>query len=614
MTDGIYRQPASALRELISNAYDADAANVWIETDAPRFQQIVISDDGNGMTLEALANLIEHIGGSPKRTALASAMGVAAPGDESRSPGGRKLIGKIGIGLFAVAQLTRHFQIVTKRKRDAHRLVADIVLKTYSEDKLANIKPGEKTTFDTGDVDIWSEKASDQDAHGTQVVLLDLKDYARGLLQSRDRWQRDVLDGKEADKPFMEPPTYHIGSIDLKTGNTRQDDAKLPWDQKDEPAKRFQKLYQAILDEVGVSTSNPSIEEAFDYYLQMLWTLALSAPLKYVTKHPFDLGPKDGIRFFSLSNAPKGQATELKLTAAKKSVRSALGLTDPPSPTNPFTVHIDGVQLLRPVRFTDLPTDSKAALTEPMLFAGKCEPELGTLPSEVTGGTKLSFEAYFFWSPKVVPKENNGILVRIAGASGTLFDDSFMHYEIAEQTRLRQITAEVFVREGLDAALNIDRESFNYSHPHYQFLVRWVHRALRQVTNKHKELGSDARQVRRGQETKIKLESIQEAVRGALSELGDEAPSTPTPVEFEKAPGSLPDKKEKRKKGTIVFQTAEVFRDTSKSSAEQQVLEEKMKAVAQILDAYGILENLDYDRQATLLRAICNIFLAGGGS
>jgi hypothetical protein len=127
-------------------------------------------------------------------------------------------------------------------------------------------------------------------------------------------------------------------------------------------------------------------------------------------------------------------------------------------------------------------------------------------------------------------------------------------------------------------------------------------------------LGSAARQTRRGQETETKLESIQEAVSGALSELGDEAPASPTPVEFEKAPGSVPDKKEKRKKGTIVFQTAEVFRDTTKSSTEQQVLEEKMKAVAQILDAYGILENLDYDKQATLLRAICNIFLAGGGS
>jgi hypothetical protein len=249
-----------------------------------------------------------------------------------------------------------------------------------------------------------------------------------------------------------------------------------------------------------------------------------------------------------------------------------------------------------------------------MLFVGKCEPELSSLPSEVTGGAKLSFEAYLFWSPKVVPKENNGILVRIAGASGTLFDDSFMRYEIAEQTRLRQITAEVFVREGLDAALNIDRESFNYSHPHYQFLVRWVHRALRQVTNKHKELGSTARQARRGQETEKKIESIQTAVNTAFSELGDEAPASPTPVEFEKAPGAMPDKKEKRKKGTIVFQTKEVFRDANKSSTEQQVLEEKMKAVAQILDAYGILETLDYDKQAILLRAICNIFLAGGSS
>lgn len=47
VTDGIYRQPASAIRELISNAYDADAANVWIDTDVPRFKNIVVRDDGN---------------------------------------------------------------------------------------------------------------------------------------------------------------------------------------------------------------------------------------------------------------------------------------------------------------------------------------------------------------------------------------------------------------------------------------------------------------------------------------------------------------------------------------------------------------------------------------
>src|SRR4051812_25568523 len=58
VTDGIYRQPGSALRELISNAYDADATRVIIKTDAPRFERITVEDDGHGMKLEALAHLL----------------------------------------------------------------------------------------------------------------------------------------------------------------------------------------------------------------------------------------------------------------------------------------------------------------------------------------------------------------------------------------------------------------------------------------------------------------------------------------------------------------------------------------------------------------------------
>ena len=34
VTDGIYRQPGSAIRELIANAYDADATWVSVKTDA----------------------------------------------------------------------------------------------------------------------------------------------------------------------------------------------------------------------------------------------------------------------------------------------------------------------------------------------------------------------------------------------------------------------------------------------------------------------------------------------------------------------------------------------------------------------------------------------------
>src|SRR5680860_293682 len=68
ITDGIYRQPASALRELIANAYDADASEVIILTDAPRFSEIIVRDDGLGLSPAALAHLIKNIGGSAKRT------------------------------------------------------------------------------------------------------------------------------------------------------------------------------------------------------------------------------------------------------------------------------------------------------------------------------------------------------------------------------------------------------------------------------------------------------------------------------------------------------------------------------------------------------------------
>lgn len=110
VTDGIYRLPGSAIRELISNAYDADAENVYVETDVPRFNSMTIRDDGCGMSVDTLVNMLRHIGGSAKRTDKGISLKVTDDVDTSLSAiRKRKLIGKIGIGLFSVAQLTRDF-------------------------------------------------------------------------------------------------------------------------------------------------------------------------------------------------------------------------------------------------------------------------------------------------------------------------------------------------------------------------------------------------------------------------------------------------------------------------------------------------------------------------
>ncbi len=621
ITDGIYRQPASALRELISNAYDADATEVYVTTDVPRFGQITISDNGNGLSTRALTSLVHHIGGSPKRTRGGADLGVVSKKDPSLSPKGRKLIGKIGIGLFSVAQLTHHFQIVTKERGKRYRLVADLVLKTYSEEELAKFGD-QRQTFETGSFRIWAVDAKDTNAHGTEIVLLDLRPHTRELLQSRERWQRVAFtdeSGDDEETELPEPPAYHIGSVDSETGGFREEDANLPWDHADDPRSRFRKLHQAVLDEFGATRPKPTLDDSLDTYLKTLWNLGLSSPVDYIDEHPFEFGPTKGMRFFSLSNSPRGRAEEVKLKR-KETVRDRFELTQPQrGSAKKFQVIIDGVQLLRPLTFTDLPkTDN--AIKDSLMFVGSCAPNLDRIPKDVRGGP-LAFEAYFFWNPKIIPVDRQGVLVRIGDASGTLFDETFMKYPISEQVRLAQITAEVFVTDGLDPALNIDRESFNFAHHHYVFLQKWIHQSLRHLVTRHKAIGAEVRgQVRKrtqgrkhGELRRILQEELELAAqtsRRTSDTLG---------VEVRFVAEDDEQAKELRDSGILVFGHDDILgvlggkggRAGKQKQAEAEIFELRMKSLAQLLEAYGVLDKMSYKRQQAILRGFARVFTAG---
>lgn len=604
ITDGIYRQPASALRELIANAYDADAANVYIQTDAPRFDQITIRDDGNGLTIESLASLVHHIGGSPKRTQDGIALGVANKKDPTLSPKGRRLIGKIGIGLFSVAQLTRHFQIITKTRDSSYRLVAEIVMRTYTEDDLLKT-PAKPSKVQTGAVTIKSIPATDTKSHGTEIILMDLRPQTIDHLQSRDIWTQ-VESSETATGESVVAPTFHIARLERGKEKIKKK-AQLPWDKDNPPSDRFAKLYQSIVDTVSEGESNPKLETILDNYLRMLWTLSLSAPLDYIEKHPFDLTSTDEVDFFKLSGEPKGQASALRLKK-DESLRDTLDLHSPERGANmPFNVFVDDIQLKRPLRFKNLPHTSHV-LKQPLMFVGKAEPDLSKIADEERGGD-LAFEAYLFWTPKVVPKEHNGILVRIADASGTLFDETFMKYQVAELTRLRQISGEIFVRKGLDAALNIDRESFNYAHPHYQYLLKWLHRALRQLTNMHKQISSEKRTKEAGARDKSRKRKLGKTLRKRLEKVTEVDDLPEVLFTEDKTSAQIA-----RKEGALAFEEEAIFADlpeperrTRGTDARRKHIEEQVAAVVQILDAYGLFEHMRYEKQQELVRAIAAV-------
>src|SRR5262245_10468192 len=86
---GVYKPFVKAFKELVSNAYDADAARVEVAF-APDFSSVSVKDDGTGMTPFDFRNDFTRIGGGSRRWT----------GDKTR--GGRLRIGSKGIGFLAL--------------------------------------------------------------------------------------------------------------------------------------------------------------------------------------------------------------------------------------------------------------------------------------------------------------------------------------------------------------------------------------------------------------------------------------------------------------------------------------------------------------------------------
>jgi hypothetical protein len=626
VTDGIYRRPSAALRELVFNAYDADASKVVIDTDVPRFQRMSIRDNGIGMDERSLAHLIKHIGGSSKRTLKGIEVGTVHSADPDLSPSGRPLIGKIGIGLFAVVHLTTNFRIITKRKGSSYRLVADVRMKTHTEEMLRN-KPaasGAKEEFVTGDVSIEREPATDSETQGTEVILLELRPTTRLILRDAARWN-SILESRgsdyvlpnkpqEADGHPLSPPEYHAGFLAPGEPAAYAIEPNLPWDENSSPHTRFSQFYDSVVKTTGTTAKNPDLEQIFDQYLETLWRLSLAAPFSYLDGHPLNLGGNTGIDFFQLQNTQRARATELTVPEGK-TIAETLGLASVrDDPCGGFSVLIDGMELQRPVvlphALMATSQSKKVRARNPMLFVGKTRSSLGDYAPDRSGGP-LEFEAYFYWNALIVPNQNRGVLVRVHGASGVLYDDKFMEYQTSELNRLKQITGEVFILKGMDPALNIDRESFNVSHPHYQYLAQWVHAAIRQITNLLKEIGKKGLEAEKSGRASEAIKVLDQHVDLTWRRYGDDLQGPPqiALVSDREVQREL----EFRREGGMAFHLpAETLaRASSPGNAPPPPAAEQAKAIMAILLAHGLLEHTPYARQQRIFEDIVQILLAG---
>ena len=105
----LYEQSIELIRELVNNAYDADATRVDVNVTE---KEIVVADNGEGMDMEGL-NQYFNVGSGEKLV-------------NPLSPRfGRNRIGQFGIGKFASLAAASRFEVITQKGDFAARVVFD---------------------------------------------------------------------------------------------------------------------------------------------------------------------------------------------------------------------------------------------------------------------------------------------------------------------------------------------------------------------------------------------------------------------------------------------------------------------------------------------------------
>ncbi len=150
----LYRNIVTVIGEAISNSWDADAKNVWIEIDREKNTMCVL-DDGTGMTAEDFQNKFLKIGYSKRKDG------------NYKSGLGRPFIGRKGIGKLALLSCAKRIHIATKT--DSTDLIGGIIDNTGLDEAIKDDLSSQEYMLDNLEID-FSEKLTPL-KHGTIILF-----------------------------------------------------------------------------------------------------------------------------------------------------------------------------------------------------------------------------------------------------------------------------------------------------------------------------------------------------------------------------------------------------------------------------------------------------------
>ena len=377
ISTGIYRSPANALKELVSNSFDAGATEVVISTDHPGFSSVSCFDNGPGISIEKLQEIFQYIGGSDKRQ-------VGEIGSY-----GRPVIGRIGIGILAMSQISKRFVIISSREGEDYRIEVEVNIEEFETADAARLNLGEGHI---GQYRIFRIPESPEE-HYTIVATPSGSEAIRANL-GQGRTPRQSFVRQSYDSETFEEFVRKVGEVKRR--------------------------------------------ETLNDYEVFLWELAALCPVPY-----FKDGPVKG-------------------WSGWDHIKERLESYN-------FKVIVDGYELRKPILLpsgTELRQQGEDFQIYPF--------------SHTNGdGDDLDFKGYIFHQrTQISPPELQGLLVRIRNVGIGSYEADMLKYPINLGPMVHGMSGEVYVDVGLEASLNIDRNSFNETHPHFITLKDVVYRHL----------------------------------------------------------------------------------------------------------------------------------------
>ena len=412
LSQGLYRSPADAIKELVSNAYDADSPSVEINF-SNDCDTLTIRDLGSGMSIEQFVTVMETIGGSSKRS---------ADNIKEETPFGRKIVGRIGIGLLSVSQIANKLEIQSTIKGSDKGFKAYIEFDQFASEEARKIKITElwedNSQITLGKYFINESSNIDKDVHFTTLTLSGIKRIIAEKLRAEseiDGWPRML--GREL---------------------------------------------HTVKELVNWMRENGVTKTALHEYDRLFWELCLLCPVPYF---------EDAFEIFQ----------NIKETSHTKDIKEFVKSINKDTH---FKLFFDGHECFKPLLMPHSYDKGYPLFFNLLFMNGLNNRTIKFMDYDAEGSLvekELKIRGYiYFQRPKVVPPELQGILIRVRNVAVGHYDSTFLTYRRHEGFKFSQITGEIYI-DNLDLALHINRSSFRETEPAYVAFRDAIHNYLSKV-------------------------------------------------------------------------------------------------------------------------------------